>query len=51
MDDYSELKLKSYSNNGNLVDNLISIYNFELNKEFSKIIKMLIRKNGTWEHA
>lgn len=38
-DDYSELKLKSYSNNGNLVDNLISIYNFELNKEFSKINK------------
>lgn len=37
--DYSELKLKSYSNNGNLVDNLISIYNFELNKEFSKINK------------
>ena len=38
-DNYSELKLKSYSNNGNLVDNLISIYNFELNKEFSKINK------------
>lgn len=43
-DDYSELKLKSYINNGNLVDNLISLYNFELNEEFSKINKNVDRE-------
>lgn len=38
-DDYSTLEINSYDNNGNLVDNLICIYNFEMNKGFSNINK------------
>lgn len=38
-DDYSNLKIESYNNKDDLVNNLLSIYDFEINKEFSKINK------------
>eukprot|EP00828_Plagiopyla_frontata_P016633 TRINITY_DN21803_c0_g2_i2.p1 TRINITY_DN21803_c0_g2~~TRINITY_DN21803_c0_g2_i2.p1 ORF type:complete len:535 (+),score=97.60 TRINITY_DN21803_c0_g2_i2:164-1768(+) len=37
--DYSKLEIKTYENNGDLISNLISIYNYEAEREFLKINK------------
>ena len=36
-EDYSQLKIKSYKDNGNIIENIISVYSLETLREFSKI--------------
>ena len=39
--DYKDLKIRSFSDGGSLVENIINIYKFQTKKQFSKLVKQV----------